>query len=451
MDDSPPPDFFTYTTLDQVCELVWNSKKTGTAVPEYRVIPELQQLCVDLYNYNPFKCAESLLFKIILTYCRVKKVRKLTPLTMGVPSPRFPQSVVYTEIQNGDKPAMFGFLNQMISDLGVFGKDLIATPTPQHVLDKVCSKLTRMDLPEYSPVDLRRDALVYQDGVLFCRPDLKFVPWADLKEDVVVPSERALDTAYPGLNPRCPIWESTLTYQFGSDCHQRLWFEASLGRCLLKYHQYDRWKTMPFTTGPTNSGKSPPFRLLTSFFPPCKVKSIAARMEKEFGLQSLEGAWYFTASELPSNPKAECWSDVVASVAKLIQRNEPVSIPRKNLSPWEGILGVTCFFTTNLYRLGWIDCSRLDSNDIFLIESMCCWEFKALSSDIVDPLYEDKLLAERSSVVVRLLQAYSLCVRDYGTQPWQTISATLPSTVKWKTEVLEGSPCSKILGGSLPG
>jgi hypothetical protein len=192
---------------------------------------------------------------------------------------------------------------------------------------------------------LRRDCFVYQDGVLFF--PLRFVPWTELKEEVVVPEQRAFDVNFPGFNAPTPVWESLLQYQFLSDEYQRNWFQGLLGRNLLPYHSHGRWKTTMFVTGKTGSCKSAVYTLLNSYFPPRLVKVISSQAEREFGLGSLPGKWLFTASELPSDPKEVCWSDENATAVKLLQRNECVSLPVKYKQPFEGVLNCPVFFTTN--------------------------------------------------------------------------------------------------------
>jgi hypothetical protein len=130
---------------------------------------------------------------------------------------------------------------------------------------------------------------------------------------------------------------------------------------------------------------------------------------------------------------------------KLCQRNELVSLPRKYKDPFEGVLNIPIFFTTNCYRLPWVKTTRLDSNDVSLIECMCCWKFEPLEANQVDPLYEEKLLRERPDLVVKLLQSYQWCIDNYVTQGWPTIAPTLPPTVQWRDEMLNGSVSSHLL------
>jgi hypothetical protein len=409
---------------------------------QYIADERVWDLLVNLANYHENQKlynGEYALMIVILSFCKLAGVRKLSSNSFGVPDARFPKPVVFSEIPG----SVWGLLTYVTSKFSEDARNLVWVKTPNSTRKNVVATLEQANLPEFSEVELRRDCFCYCDGVLFF--PLRFVPWDQLDEEVVVPAQRAFDVPFPGLDAPTPVWEKTLRYQFGNDQYQRNWFEGLLGRCVLPYHAFDHWKCTPFLWGKTNSGKSPVYKVISSYFPPRLVKVISAQAEKEFGLGSLPGKWLLTASELPSDPKAVCWSDENATAIKLAQRNELLSLSRKYKDPWEGVLNCPIFFTTNAYRLPWVKTTRLDSNDVSLIECMCGWSFEQLQADQIDPLYEERLLQERPVLVVKLLQSYQWCIDNFATQGWPQIAATLPATVAWKNEMLNGSVSSHLL------
>jgi hypothetical protein len=126
-----------------------------------------------------------------------------------------------------------------------------------------------------------------------------------------------MDAANPSESPHwwqgvptlaTPVFDKVLGDQFAGGCAERGDPEhpmlviavvcALLGRWLRPLNTTDHWQKLVYFIGDGGTGKSLLFSAMRRWFPSHRIANLAARMEKQFGLDGFQNAWGVLGDEL---------------------------------------------------------------------------------------------------------------------------------------------------------
>jgi hypothetical protein len=248
----------------------------------------------------------------------------------------------------------------------------------------VYDKLETCIEPEFPVLKTTRAWIAFKDGLYSIYHDV-FVYYDDTR--VEFPKEMAV-CAYHNINfakaylpvariadapiPRClpihnplrdlptPCFDMILETQ--QLCgHTRFWLMAMMGRCLHHANTFDNWQVVLYIKGRAGTGKSTIVSLLQSIYEMKDIANISNNTEGTFGLMSLPNKLMWVAPEV----KVDFNMDQ-AQFQSLVS-HEVLSIPRKGLKPYEGLIMCHGAMAGNTLPSRWLDNAGSIRRRLFVI------------------------------------------------------------------------------------